>query len=100
MNDLFDIRQAEVLRNIGLAKVSSYPNDEWVTQARGLAIHLATKNGEVTINDVLKILPKPESVHPNACGAVMRCKELVFIGQRKSDKVSSRARRIGIYRRA
>lgn len=94
---LFNAAEAARLRDLGLAKVSSFPNDTWVQRARAIAIMFAAKNGEVTINDVLKMLPRPESVHPNACGAVMKCKELVLTSYTKSDKVSSHARRIGVY---
>lgn len=93
----FDLFAAALARDVGLARVSSFPNDSWIAQARSMALILAAKQGEITINDVLQRLPRPDHIHPNAVGSVMRCKELKKIGYTKSSKVSSHARAIGIY---
>lgn len=93
----FDLFQSARLRDIGLAKVTSYPNDSWVSHAREVAINLAERFGRVTINDVLRFYPKPDSVHPNAIGGVLRDKRLKLVGFEKSDKISAHARRIGVY---
>lgn len=95
--DLFHSATARKLRDTGIEAVSAFPNDSYVEKARSVAEMLAAKNGQVTINDVLKALPKPESVHPNALGAIMRSKRLKLVSFTQSNKVSSHARRVGIY---
>lgn len=95
--NLFDYAAAQRLRDIGMEAASSYPNDSWVKQARSTALILAARNGEVTINDVLKVFPPPKDLNPNAIGSVMKTKQLKRIGETISDKVSSHARRIGVY---
>lgn len=94
---LFSESIARQLRDQGIAAVSSYPNDDYITKARAVAEILAAKQGSVTINDVLKICPRPENVHPNAIGAIMRSKHLKLISFVHSDKISAHARRIGVY---
>lgn len=94
---LFDRVFSIFLRDKGIEKVSSWPNDEWIASARSVAIYIARRDGTVTINDVLKVFPKPPCVHPNAIGSVMRTVELKRIGFVKSDKVSAHARNIGVY---
>lgn len=97
MSDLFDYSVAQRLRDIGMAKVSSFPNDHWVQEARALAIHLARKNGEVTTDDVQMIMPRPDHVHQNAVGTICNTKKLKIVGYTKSARVSGHARRIAIY---
>lgn len=95
--NLFDYAEGLRLRDLGLSQVSSYPNDSWIESARKIAIFLANKYGEVTINDVYKILPRPENMHPNASGPVMRCKELRQIGFRQSEKTTRRCGTVRVY---
>lgn len=94
---LYSWAESKKLRDRGIEAVSSFPNDLWVAKARSIAEMLAAKSGNVTINDVLKICPRPEGVHPNAVGSVMRSKHLRLVSFTQSDKTSAHARRIGIY---
>jgi len=100
MSDLFNYAAGKALRDRGLEAVSSFPNDQYLKQARALALILAAKNGEVTTDDVQRILPRPENIHPNVVGAICKCKELKFVGFKQSERATAHARRIGIYRLA
>ena len=99
MENIFDYAASKELAKIGMekARYSTLCSDDWVKKARSIAIGLATKNGEVTINDVYKICPRPKDVHPNASGSVLKCQELIQIGTTQSDKISRRTGIIRIY---
>ena len=84
------------LKEAGMTEVE-LSNLAWVQRAREIGLRLAAHNGEVTIEDVLKIIPRPEHVHPNAVGCVLRHKRLKLIGYTSASKASSHARKIGIY---
>lgn len=94
---LFDYAESKRLMEAGITKAASYPADDWVSRAREVAVYLAKQHGEVTINDVYRVLPRPEGINPNASGSVMRCKELRMIGVRQSDKVSLHCGIVRVY---
>lgn len=101
MSDLFNpefIRRnaATQMRDKALESVGSH-NEPWTSKARSVALMLASKNGEVNINDVLRICPRPNHININATGSVMRDKRLKLIGYTTSLKRSSHARKIGVY---
>lgn len=96
-------KAAELLRDRGIAQVSSTLDaQQWQTQARAFALYYASKNGEVTSDDVQRDCPPPHSVNPNVVGALFRSlvakKELEFVETRKSGRALGHARRIGVYR--
>ncbi len=94
---LFDYIESQNRRDIGIAKVSGYPNDDWITRARNFAMHYAARNGEVTSDDVQKWCPPPPDAHPNVMGAVFRGKRLKPVGFTQTKRVSGHARTIRIY---
>lgn len=94
--DIFSPRPNRIARDTGIIQVESN-NYDWVSRAREIAHMLASSGGEVTIEDVLKLCPRPEWVHPNACGAVMRSKNLKLVRYTSALKTSSNARKIGVY---
>lgn len=94
---LFDAAKARELRDLGIEIVSSWPNDEWVKNARRIAVRLAQINGTVSSDDVQRIFPRPDAIHPNATGAIFHCKELKMVGLKSSERIPSHARRIGVY---
>jgi hypothetical protein len=93
---LLDYIEGQKLRDLGIAAVTAN-NYDWITKAKGVARYLAISDGQVTIEDVLKLCPKPDHVHPNSLGAVMRDKALKIVGYKQSGKSSAHYRRIGIY---
>jgi len=88
--------ECQRLRDAGIEKVVCN-NEDWVKRVRAIALHLAATNGEVCSDDVLRILPRPDSVSPNAVGSVFKDKRLHVIGFKQSEKLTSHSRRIFIY---
>jgi hypothetical protein len=97
--NLFDAAEARRLQAQGIASVSSFPADEWVHKARAWAVDHAHRTGEVTSDDVHQFCPLPPGIHHNAMGAVFSgTQSLVACGMKKSERPSSHARRILIYK--
>jgi len=94
---LFNSAESRRLKERGQDIIESYPNDRWVTQARSVAEMLAVRNGEVTIDEVLKHCPRPADVHPNACGSIFRGKKWRQVGVKQSEQVSRHAGIIRIW---
>jgi hypothetical protein len=95
---LWNSAEGRRLKERGLDVIESYPNDQWVQKARAIAEMLAAKNGEVTMDEILKVLPRPPDVHPNSCGAVFRGKRWKQIGTKQSEQVSRHAGIIRIWK--
>lgn len=93
---IFDYMQSQKLRDIGVSKVEANSFD-WVQQARATALMLAAKNGETSSDDVLRICPKPDHIHPNAVGSVFRDKRFRCVGRMPTQRVSGHAREIKIW---
>lgn len=95
---LFDFNEptGAQLRDAGVAKVKKN-NEAWVEKARSTAKALAAWKGSVSIDDVLEACPRPESVHPNATGAIFRERCWKRIGYTQSKNPSAHARVIGIF---
>lgn len=69
----------------------------WLEEARAEAINHARTHGQVTINDVRQKVQLPEGVHPNAWGAVLKCKELKPVGFDQAHHPAAHARVVRIY---
>lgn len=96
--DLFNAAESRLAKEIGMDRAAyCHNNYDWVHQAREVARMLAAKNGSITINDVLKICPRPEHVSPNATGSIFSGKEWSIVGRTKTDKVSGHNREIKIW---
>jgi hypothetical protein len=97
MTDLFiHAEQARQLKGAVLDRVADH-NQPWVKRAKEIALHLAASNGEVNVEDVLKIFPRPNYINVNAIGSIMRDKRLKLTGYTIATKESSHGRRIGVY---
>ena len=48
---------------------------EFLNHCRSLAIQIARREGEVSINDIRKHIQVPAGVHPSVLGAVFRTKQ-------------------------
>lgn len=55
------------LRDDGMARVS-VGREDWIAQARAIAIEVAEANGTVTINDVRERIELPDEFPPNVWG--------------------------------
>ena len=85
------------LRDAGIARVS-IGREEWIAKARGTAIAIARRAGQVTINDVRKFIELPDDYHPNTWGAVLRGDAFEPIGFCQATHASAHARVVRIYK--
>lgn len=85
------------LRDQGIALVSA-GNEDWIYQARSIAIEIATNSGTVTINDVRERIELPEQLSPNLWGAVLRGSDFEAIGYTQATHPSAHARVVRIYK--
>ena len=85
------------LRDAGIARVS-IGREEWIAKARGTAIAIARRAGQVTINDVRKFIELPDDYHPNTWGAVLRGDAFEPIGFRQATHPSAHARVVRVYK--
>ena len=85
------------LRDAGIARVS-IGREEWIAKARGTAIAIARRAGQVTINDVRKFIELPDDYHPNIWGAVLRGDAFEPIGFCQATHPSAHARVVRVYK--
>jgi hypothetical protein len=85
------------LRDAGIAAVS-IGREEWIAKARGTAIAIARRAGQVTINDVRKFIELPDDYHPNTWGAVLRGDAFEPIGYCQATHPSAHARVVRVYK--
>ena len=97
MSDLFNAAESKRLKEQGMAISASYPNDTWLLKAQATAQLLAAKFGETDSDEVQKICPRPDSVHPNATGSIFSGNKWMCVGRKKTAKVSGHAREIKIW---
>lgn len=97
MSNLFDAATSRRLKEQGMSIAASHPNDSWLSQAQATAHLLAATNGECTIDDVLRICPRPSNISPNATGSVFAGKKWKVIGHTNTTKISGHAREIKIW---
>lgn len=69
---------------------------EWMHLARAEAHRLAQR-GPVTVDDVRKLCPPPETADPRIMGAIFRGREWVATGYRKSTRRTCHKRPIAIF---
>ena len=85
------------LRDAGINRVS-IGREEWIANARGTAIAIARRAGQVTINDVRKFIELPDDYHPNTWGAVLRGDAFEPIGFCQATHPSAHARVVRVYK--
>jgi hypothetical protein len=70
---------------------------EFLNQCRSLAIQIARRQGEVSINDIRKHIQVPAGTHPSVLGAVFKSKKFRKIGLCEASHPEAHARIIRIY---
>lgn len=78
--DMFEVRESEFL-----------------TSCRSLAMQIAKRKGEVSINDIREHLQVPNGVHPSVLGAVFRTKQFRKIGMCEASHKEAHARIVRVY---
>lgn len=89
--------KGRALRDAGIARVS-IGREDWIAKARSLAISIAKRSGQVTINDVRQFIDLPDDFHPNTWGAVLRGDTFQPVGYSQATHPSAHARVIRIYK--
>lgn len=97
MKDQFDLFEGERQKKIGMTLAADNKKDLLLT-AKKIAMHLARLNGSVTIDDVQKELFKIGADIGMAAGSIFRGKEWIRIGHKKTERSSSHARLVSIWK--
>ncbi len=71
---------------------------DWLTEARAAAHLIASKRGQVTINDVRAVCPPPSDIDPRVMGAVLRTKAFEVVGYQRSGRRECHNRPIAVFR--
>ena len=85
------------LRDAGIAAVS-IGREDWIAKARSLAVSIAKRSGQVTINDIRQFIDLPDDFHVNTWGAVLRGDAFEPIGYCQATHPSAHARVVRIYK--
>lgn len=85
------------LRDAGIARVS-IGREDWIAKARSLAVSIAKRSGQVTINDVRQFIDLPDDFHHNTWGAVLRGDAFEPIGYCQATHPSAHARVVRVYK--
>lgn len=70
---------------------------EFLNHCRSLAIQIARREGEVSINDIRKLIQVPAGVHPSVLGAVFRTKQFRKVGLCEASHPEAHARIVRVY---
>jgi hypothetical protein len=89
--------KGRALRDAGIARVS-IGREDWIAKARDMAIWIAKRSGQVTINDVRQLIDLPEDFHHNTWGAVLRGDAFEPIGYCQATHPSAHARVVRVYK--
>lgn len=71
--------------------------NKWLEEARDTARKLLSVQAFITIEDVLKLCPRPQYVHPNTTGSVFVDKDFVSTGYRRSVRRSMNGREVKVW---
>lgn len=71
---------------------------EWLEEARDEAEKLCHKHGFVTIEDVLKVCPRPNYVHRNATGNMFHDQRFIKDGWKPSGRPAMNGRQVFIWK--
>lgn len=86
------------LRRLELPSQSQTQTKEtWITQARDVARTIASRNGEVTIEDVLHEFPLSDDADPRIVGGVLRHPDFERIGNRTLMARDRRYKTVGVF---
>lgn len=95
MTDLFNHAESQRLKSIGMEQAANgYGAYDWLSQAQSIAKMLSAKFGEVTVDEVLKLCPRPTTVSPNATGSLFNGKGWQSLGFVPTSNVRGRGRMI------
>lgn len=71
---------------------------DWLQQAREVARNLGERCGEVTIDDVRRLCPPPESIDPRVMGGVFKKSEWKLIRHQPSTRATCHHRLVAVFK--
>jgi hypothetical protein len=72
-------------------------DSDFLEHCRSLAVQIARRQGEVSINDIRKHIQVPTGTHPSVLGAVFRTKQFRKVGLCEASHPEAHARIVRVY---
>lgn len=72
-------------------------DSNFLEHCRSLAVQIARRQGEVSINDIRKHIQVPTGTHPSVLGAVFRTKQFRKVGLCEASHPEAHARIVRVY---
>ena len=93
---LFDASLSRTKKEQGMIQAASpIQSAIWLSKAREKAVEIATRQGEVSIEDIYRHIGLPDN--PNAAGSVFRGSKWVVVGRCQSTRPSTHSREVKIW---
>lgn len=93
---MLELNQGQQIRNAQL-DFFEHRDSDFLEHCRSLAVQIARRQGEVSINDIRKLIAVPFGTHPSVLGAVFRTKQFRKIGLCEASHPEAHARIVRVY---
>jgi hypothetical protein len=88
--------QGQQIRNAQL-DFFEHRDSDFLNHCRSLAVQIAKRQGEVSINDIRRHIQVPSGTHPSVLGAVFRTKQFRKVGLCEASHPEAHARIVRVY---
>ena len=93
---MLNLTQGQQIRDAQL-DFFEHRDSDFLDHYRSLAVQIARRQGEVSINDIRKLIAVPFGTHPSVLGAVFRTKQFRKIGLCEASHPEAHARIVRVY---
>jgi hypothetical protein len=93
---MLNLTQGQQIRDAQL-DFFEHRDSDFLEHCRSLAVQIAKRQGEVSINDIRKLIAVPFGTHPSVLGAVFRTKQFRKIGLCEASHPEAHARIVRVY---
>jgi len=93
---MLNLTQGQQIRDAQL-DFFEHRDSDFLDHCRSLAVQIAKRQGEVSINDIRKLIAVPFGTHPSVLGAVFRTKQFRKIGLCEASHPEAHARIVRVY---
>jgi hypothetical protein len=93
---MLNLTQGQQIRDAQL-DFFEHRDSDFLDHCRSLAVQIAKRQGEVSINDIRKLVAVPFGTHPSVLGAVFRTKQFRKIGLCEASHPEAHARIVRVY---
>ena len=93
---MLDQTQGQQIRDAQL-DFFEHRDSDFLEHCRSLAVQIAKRQGEVSINDIRKLIQVPSGTHPSVLGAVFRTKQFRKVGLCEASHPEAHARIVRVY---